>query len=377
MTTTIVYHVTSVRKSEPRPQWKYLQPAPLRDETYDGPLVGLHAVSCSVTRINGELPRWTPYPTAVAAPASLWRALCTVRLGDFRVFRVHEHRTGRSGPRQVQLLLCKNSDRLEADFATALEMLDFDELFAPDYDGHFAEDGEALDYRGSEWVNLLFLSFLAVDVWDTATKRDSFGSGRLLERDPEDTVPDKQEMLAAWLAATARARGVDPTDFPVRFGLCFTEPSRSNFEKHRRAAAFLAHLPELYRKALKVLKDVDIDLREASESEITRALRKHKMPRICITCLNQMSVNKLVDHLVDTTLGDNSHIYSLDHLKEERDLVREKIKTGSEEDHMAKVVCAVKVATLIQLPLWAWAALQTGVREGRRRAKKSGKGSGK
>jgi hypothetical protein len=180
-------------------------------------------------------------------------------------------------------------------------------------------------------------------------------------------VSNKSEALADWLKAVVRSRkNVALADLPALFGFAFEEPSRDEFEKHRRAAALIAHLPELYQKALKVLKNVDIDLMSASETAITSALRKHKMPRLCITCLNKFSLTSLVTHLVNTTLADDSHIYSLDQLKEERELVREKVKEGSEEAHMLKIVCAVKFASLIQLPFWAWSAIGTRIKRGRR-----------
>jgi hypothetical protein len=153
---TTVYHVTNVQRHEAKPDWRFLQPSRLRDATYDGILVGLEAVSCSATLINGALPKWTPYPTGITPPAKLWRATSSVRLSDYSVFRMHEHRTGR-GPRQVQLLLCKRGDEVEAAFAKALRALEFDELCAPDYGGYFDPDGTAPDYKGSEWINLLFL----------------------------------------------------------------------------------------------------------------------------------------------------------------------------------------------------------------------------
>jgi hypothetical protein len=55
-------------------------------------------------------------------------------------------------------------------------------------------------------------------------------------------------------------------------------------------------------------------------------------------------LTKLIDHLVDTTLADHSHIYSLDQLKEERELVCEKIKESSEEAHMLKIVVPDPIA---------------------------------
>lgn len=90
------------------------------------------------------------------------------------------------------------------------------------------------------------------------------------------------------------------------------------------------------------------------------------MPRLCITCLNKYSLKKLMDHLVQTTLANTSHIYSLEALKEEREIVREKIQEGSQEAQMLKVVCAVKFASLIQLPTWAWAALGRRIKAGKR-----------
>ncbi len=280
---------------------------------------------------------------------------------------MYEHRTGR-GPKQLQLLMCKINDEVESDFAIALELLEFEELLAPDYGG-LLPGGKAPSYTGSEWINVLFLSFVPVEGWDIATKRDSFGPGHLVPA-KQRLSEDKVDVLSTWLSKVAEGRGVDFEEFSERF-VFFAEPSRSEFEKHRRAAEFIAHLPELYRKALKVLKDVDIDLVSASETAITHALKKHKMPRLCITCLNGMSLSKLIDHLVKTTLADASHIYSLDDLKDERDIVREKLKEGTEEEtQMLKVVCAVKFASLIQLPQWAWAAIGQRIKSGRRRQRR-------
>ncbi len=89
------------------------------------------------------------------------------------------------------------------------------------------------------------------------------------------------------------------------------------------------------------------------------------MPRLCISCLRQFSINELRRHL----LSDRSHIYSLEALKAERELIEQKladasarrVRTGNsrrdadaaaEEERvlfMLKVVFAVKEASLIRL----------------------------
>ena len=175
--------------------------------------------------------------------------------------------------------------------------------------------------------------------------------------------------MASWLQRIALERNVDQEMLPERFQ-SYEEPSWDEYERHRRAAELLVNLPKLFRRALRVLDGVDIDLEKASEAAIARALRKHGMPRLCIRCLEKFSMNNLVDHLVRTTLAKDSHIYSLDKLKDERDLVREKLAEGSEDRHMLKVVCAVKLASLIQLPEWAWSLIGRKIRDEKRRRKR-------
>merc|ERR1711991_120058 len=173
-----------------------------------------------------------------------------------------------------------------------------------------------------------FLSELSGVAWDLAKKRELVTPGKLI---PEDrSNGPHNDACAVWLQNISSARKID-ANLPERFEI-FVEPSWDEREKHRRAAAFIAHLPELYKKSLKVLQDVDIDLIAASESAIASALKKHGMPRLCITCLNKFSLSKLISHLVKTTLANLSHIYSLESLKEEREIVRDKIEDGGSEE---------------------------------------------
>lgn len=369
----LVYHVTAVEKVQSQPSWPHIRPSVLRDRFYDGPLVGLRLVSTSCTLLRGGgLPSWTPYPTTKSTnlPTSFWRAKSTIRLADFRVFQMFA-RAGRNAPKQVQLLFCNRSCPIESDFAVALGMLGFTELVGPDYGGVF-QDGKAPEYQGGVWFNCFFLDNLKITAWDVATKRHPYKSGKLVRVDARAS-DSKLDVLCMWLSEHVRRRSLDDLwdTLPSRF-LVFEEPDTEEYLAQRRAATLLGKLPVLYAKSIAYLGKIDFDLKTASEAKISRELKKAGMPPLCITCLNAMSNKELTDHLVSTTLKDDSHIYNLKAFKKERELVRLKIKDdSSNEAHMVKLIFAVKHASLVKLPMRSMLEIRQRIRDGRE--KRNGK----
>ena len=355
----LLYHTTTAMRVQP--DWPKLCPSPLSDAASDGVMVGLHAVSCGVMTINGKWPKWSPVPAAAQDGLKLWQASSVeVHLDQYRVFLMHKQKRGR-GVKTTHLLMCSVNDPVEQDFSAALLALSFVELTAPDFGGYFP-NGHAPSFSGHQWLMISLLSDVRIGGWHQVRKKTLFQAEPRREEPQE--YPTTVDMLTDWLHKVARVRNRRTDAFPDRFQI-FEEPTWEEREMHRRAARLLANLPTLFQRALEVLQDVDIDIVTASESAIASALRKHKMPRLCITCLNKLSLQELIKHLVKTTLAGDSHIYSLDALKEDRELVREKIAEGTEEAFMLKVVCAVKLASLIQLPAWAWMAIGREIRAAR------------
>lgn len=151
-------------------------------------------VCTSVSLVNGALPRWTPYPTDASVGSTFWRAIASINLEQFRIFKMHEH--GARGPKQIQLLCCSTSDRVEREFAVALQRAGIPEMVGPDFGG-FLPNWSEPTYLGSTWVNLMFLSPLPILEWDKATKRSPWRSGKMLPL--SNGRGSKLELLADWL----------------------------------------------------------------------------------------------------------------------------------------------------------------------------------
>ena len=231
-----------------------------------------------------------------------------------------------------QLLLLNKNDPVERDFAKVLTQLDFEEYVDP-LVNEFKEPPVS-------WINCHFLQPLKVESWDRVVKRN-YGPGKLvtLEQDANESL---ETTLGRWIE---KHRGKKKISLPERFEK-FKEPSRSEYERERNAAAIIANLDTLYKRCLDVLGDFPVDLMTVSLNRLSKLLREFNMPPLCISCLRQFSPRELREHL----LAERNHIYSLKEIKAEKALVRAKIKEdGSEESAKVKVIFAVKMASLIKL----------------------------
>jgi hypothetical protein len=77
-----------------------------------------------------------------------------------RLFRL-SHARAPCGTRSVaDAAVIVQKDEDEAAFADALRALGFEELVGPGYGGCFDVNGKAPNYKGSQWINHLFLLFL-------------------------------------------------------------------------------------------------------------------------------------------------------------------------------------------------------------------------
>ena len=329
-----MYHVTNVPADRPKPDWPVVKTSVLRDKTYDGPMVGLETAAFSTTLIKGEKPRRSTYPTSAAPRTKWWRAGAVVELSAHRVFAMHEYVTQKSGARQVQLLLCRLSDDVERDFASALKTLGFQEVCEPHY-GSYLPSSRGNEFNHSLWVNLHFLSFVPVSSWDRVARMDGTSSGELVALKP---TPGKVAMLSKWLAKYTNPQ------FPARFrGAARAEPTRKDVERNRKAAGLLADLEPLYRQCATVLRQAGVDL-DSSAKKMSEALKSRMLP-VCIGCLQEFSHPELAKHLHK----HRAHVYSLEQLQKEKELVLRKVSEGSRDAQKVQLIFAVKTASLINM----------------------------
>jgi hypothetical protein len=339
MATVIIYHVSNVPASSPAPQWTHVQPSLLRDQTYDGPMVGLETAAFSSTLINGKMPRRTTYPTRAAAGTKWWRTAFTFDPRGQRMFLMHEYTTKESGVRQVQLLCCSIADPAESDFAVALATIGFRELQPPHYND-FLPNGRGNSFDNTMWVNLHFLAYVPVmggaASWRKVAKMGDTGAGQLVAL---KAVPGKVAMMSKWLEK------YHTPVFPRGFSKgARAEPSLKDVERNREAAAVLADLEPLYRFCAALLRDKGVDVENASAKKLSEALKGRTDP-YCIGCLHSYPHAELAKHLHK----NRGHVYSLEQLHKEKELVLRKVRDGSREAQKVRVIFAIKTASLINL----------------------------
>jgi hypothetical protein len=336
MRSLVIYHVSNVPASSPVPQWTHVQPSLLRDQTYDGPMVGLETAAFSSTLIKGKLPRRSTYPTRAAAGTKWWRTAFKVYPRVYRVFVMHEYTTKESGVRQVQLLLCSNDDPAESDFAVALAKVGFKEVDSYEY----FPAGRAHSFNDAVWVNVHFLGYVPIAggaaSWRKVAKMGDTGAGQLVAL---KAVPGKVAMMSKWLEKYKSPH------LPTRFMKgARAEPSLKDVERNRKAAALLADLEPLYRHCAALLRDKGVDVENASVKKLSEALKGRTDP-YCIGCLHSYTHADLAKHLHK----NRGHVYSLEQLHKEKELVLRKVRDGSREAQKVRVIFAIKTASLINL----------------------------
>ena len=325
-----LYHVTNVPASNAEPAWTFLTPSFNHDATYDGFMLGLSTVSMTSTRMHGALPSWSPYPLEGIVGVKYRRAIATIRPHNYDAFNLFEKR-GKGGVLQRQLLLLRKHDPIEKDFAKVLRGLKFAECNSANLVNEFTET--------STIINCNFLQPVKIASFASSSQKRAFGAGNLVQVDEAQGL---EQMLSAWIERMSTRRRIR-FEIPERFDVRI-EPDEREFNAERAAAALIANLDQLYQRCLAVLEDIpNIDMQSISLSKLHKLLRKHGMSPLCLGCLKPFSNKELVTHLT----GNTDHIYSLKSLKQERRLVRIKIKEEDTlESHKAKIIFAVKEASL-------------------------------
>jgi hypothetical protein len=109
----------------------------------------------------------------------------------------------------------------------------------------------------------------------------------------------------------------------------------------------IANLEPLYQRCLSVLQNNPSipNIEDMNPNKVARLLKQHGMPMLCITCLKQFSNRELVRHL----LSGREHIANLEAIKEEKTAVMTAFKEDPESGKKARLVFAVKNASLVRL----------------------------
>jgi hypothetical protein len=254
-----LYHVTNQPESDEQPNWKAIRPSLNCDLTYDGVLCGLSTASFSATRFGKQIPNSTTYPTKGRGGESYHRAHSLVDLSDFKVFKMHEYKSNKSGAKQVQLLFLHRSDGLDQDCAKTLRLLQFTELtgtfkilmcflgsfillfLGPNYGGYL-RGGKPNNYYGNKtMINCHFIRHIKVIAWDTVERKRGTSSGHIENPSSRKHEFMKLENLCDWFANLLDNINVEVNfdDLPDRFSR--PDVARKEYQQARRVASTIAN----------------------------------------------------------------------------------------------------------------------------------------
>jgi hypothetical protein len=322
-----LYHVTNVPSREKRPSWLHLEPSVNRDEYYDGALIALSTISMTSTRMNGALPTWSPYPTGGKIGTKYHRAISKIRRREYSIFKMFEKRGQRNGVIQIQLLLLRKDNVIEGDFAKVLKGFEFPEWKKP----------LANEFTGkpSMIINCHFLHPMKISSFSKkgSEKRD-FGAGKLVDVVGVKESKSLEQMLIAWIDRISSQRKVN-FEIPARF-------SKLKSLDNPATRKLIANLDQLYQRSLVVLKDLNVDFEKISALKLQKLLEQHKMPPICLGCLEVFSSRGLHTHLHT----NKAHLCSAKKLKLEKRQILQKITQNSPDAVKVKIIYAVKHAAL-------------------------------